>query len=151
VPDVVLAIMVADCLPVLIANAAGTVIAAAHAGWRGLAAGVLEAVVEAMDVPPQTLSAWLGPAISQPHFEVGDEVLQVFAATDPAARAAFERNARGRWQCDLPRLARQRLHALGIGAVSDSGVCTHARATDCFSFRRDGRTGRMAALLWLSP
>lgn len=150
-PGVVLAILVADCLPVLFADRAGNVIAAAHAGWRGLAAGVLEAAVQAMGVPPQTVTAWLGPAISQAHFEVGDEVLQAFAAADPGAPASFTRNDRGRWQCDLPRLARRRLEALGIAAISDCGLCTYARAEDCFSFRRDGRTGRLAALLWLAP
>lgn len=150
-PGVVLAILVADCLPVLFADRDGTVVAAAHAGWRGLAAGVLEATVHAMGVPPHTVCAWLGPAISQPHFEVGDDVLQAFTAADPGASAAFARNARGRWQGDLPRLARRRLQALGISDIGDCGLCTYQRAADCFSYRRDGRTGRMAALIWLGP
>jgi len=149
-PGVVLAVMVADCLPVLFADRAGTVVAVAHAGWRGLAAGVLEAAVNAMGVPAETLVAWLGPAISQRHFEVGDDVLEAFAVGDPGAGAAFVRNARGRWQCDLPHLAHRRLLSLGIEAVSDCGMCTFERTSDCYSFRRDGRTGRMAALLWLA-
>ena len=150
-PGTVLAILVADCLPVLLADRHGEVIGAAHAGWRGLAAGVLEATVAAMAAPPASLTAWLGPAISQSHFEVGDEVRAAFIAHDPAHATAFVRNARARWQCDLPALARARLQALGIGAIADCGVCTFAEAERCYSYRRDGRTGRMAALLWLRP
>ncbi len=150
-PDVVLAIMVADCLPVLLTDRRGEVIAAAHAGWRGLAGGVLEATIAAMDAPPAALSAWLGPAISQSHFEVGEEVRQVFVDHDPASAAEFRRNDRGRFQCDLPALARRRLQALGVGTVVDCGLCTFERAAECYSYRRDGRTGRMAALLWLRP
>ncbi len=150
-PGVVLTVMVADCLPVLLAERSGTVIAVAHAGWRGLAAGVLEAAVGAMGVDPGTVTAWLGPAISQPHFEVGEEVLQALAAADAGASVAFERNASGRWQCDLPQLARRRLQALGIGSMVDCGLCTFERRADFYSFRRDGRTGRMAALVWLEP
>ena len=150
-PGVVLAILVADCLPVLFCDRAGTVIAAAHAGWRGLAAGVLEETVRAMGVPPGSVIAWLGPAISQAHFEVGDEVRSAFVAQDETNAASFRRNERSRWQCDLPGLARRRLRALGIDSVTDSAVCTFARAAECFSYRRDGRTGRMAALLWLRP
>jgi hypothetical protein len=147
----VLAILVADCLPVLLADRRGDVIGAAHAGWRGLAAGVLEATVAAMAAPAATLSAWLGPAITQPHFEVGEEVRAVFVAHDPAADECFVRNARGRWQCDLPALARARLQGLGVSSIVDSGLCTVADAQHCYSYRRDGRTGRMAALLWLQP
>lgn len=147
--DVVLAIMVADCLPVLLADRRGEVIAAAHAGWRGLAAGVLPATLAAMGAPAGDLSAWLGPAIRQAHFEVGEEVRQAFVDADADSAADFRRNERGRWQCDLPGLARRQLRALGVRAVSDCGLCTYERAQQCFSFRRDGRTGRMAALLWL--
>lgn len=150
-PGVVLAVMVADCLPVLLAERSGTVIAVAHAGWRGLAAGVIEAAVAAMGVDTSTVTAWLGPAISQPNFEVGEEVLQSLVAADAGASVAFERNASGRWQCDLPQLARRRLQALGVGAMVDCGLCTFERQADFYSFRRDGRTGRMAALVWLEP
>jgi YfiH family protein len=145
---VVLAILVADCLPVLLASSDGAVIAAAHAGWRGLAGGVLEATVAAMGVMPGKLCAWLGPAIGPRAFEVGAEVRSAFVAADAAAAAAFVANARGRWQCDLALLARQRLAGLGVAQVSAAGLCTHDDAARCFSFRRDGQGGRMAALIW---
>lgn len=149
-----LAIMVADCLPVLLAAGDGAVIGAAHAGWRGLAAGVIENTLAAMDCDNDQLHAWLGPCIRQANFEVGAEVRDAFvAASAPAdrdaTRAAFVANARGRWQCDLPALARLRLQRLGVRSISDCGLCTHADLARCFSHRRDGQTGRMAALLWL--
>jgi hypothetical protein len=144
----VCAIQVADCMPVLFASADGAVIGAAHAGWRGLSGGVLEAVVRAMSVPPERLLAWLGPAIGQAHFEVGEEVRAAFLAADSQAAAAFTANPRGRWQCDLYGLARRRLAALGVGAIYGGGWCTYADAGRFFSYRRDGRCGRMAALIW---
>ena len=146
--DRVLAIQVADCMPVLFASDDGAVIAAAHAGWRGLAAGVLEAATAAMNVEPGTLHVWLGPAISAEHFEVGDDVRAEFMAHDECAALAFQRNARGRWQCDLTLLARQRLAAMGISQISVANLCTYEQDDQCFSYRRDGRTGRMAALIW---
>ncbi len=148
-PGKVLSILVADCMPVLLASWDGQVIGAAHAGWRGLAAGVLEATIGAMAVPPAGLCAWLGPAIGPLHFEVGAEVREAFIAGHPAAAAAFSANARGRWQCDLALLARQRLIAAGLMRIAGAGVCTYADAARCYSYRRDGQTGRMAALLWL--
>jgi YfiH family protein len=144
----VLAIQVADCLPVLFASRDGTVIAAAHAGWRGLAAGVLEATVAAMRIAPRELIAWVGPAIGAPHFEVGEEVRAAFLAQDPSAAEAFVQNARARWQCDLLQLARRRLAALGLGPAHAANLCTYAASERCFSYRRDGRTGRMAAIIW---
>jgi polyphenol oxidase len=144
----VCAIQVADCMPVLFASADGAVIGAAHAGWRGLAGGVLEAVVRAMRAPPEALSAWLGPAIGQGHFEVGEEVRAAFLAHDPEAAAAFVANPRGRWQCDLHGLARRRLATLGVRLVHGGSWCTHADPARFFSYRRDGRCGRMAALIW---
>lgn len=144
---VVLAVQGADCLPVLLASA-GPVLGAAHAGWRGLAAGVIEATVGAMQVPPSQLVAWLGPCIGPAHFEVGDEVRAAFLAVDSAAAAAFEANAQGRWQCDLLQLARARLRALGITQVAGGEWCTAADPVRFFSHRRDQRTGRMAALIW---
>jgi polyphenol oxidase len=153
----VLAIQVADCMPVLLASESGEVVAAAHAGWRGLAGGVLESTVKQMQVPPHALHAWLGPTISQSHFEVGEEVRATFLSTaeSEAVRtdiaAAFVVNARGRWQCDLTLLARQQLTRLGLRSVSDSAICTFSDAARCFSYRRDGQTGRMAALVWLQP
>ena len=144
----VLAILVADCMPVLFASADGAVLGAAHAGWRGLSAGVLEATVRAMRVDPAGIHAWLGPAISTAHFEVGADVRDAFIAHDARAEKAFAANARGRWQCDLQWLARARLAALGVTRVAAANVCTFAEPARCFSYRRDGRTGRMAALIW---
>lgn len=145
---VVLAIQVADCLPVLFASDDGGVLGAAHAGWRGLAGGVLEATLEAMRVPPEGVVAWLGPCIGPAHFEVGDEVRAAFLAGQPTASAAFARNPRGRWQCDLLQLARQRLAACGLTRISGGEWCTAADPVRFFSHRREQRTGRMAALLW---
>jgi YfiH family protein len=135
-------------MPVLFAARDGSAVGAAHAGWRGLASGVLEATVKAMAIPPAHLIAWMGPTISQPHFEVGDEVRAAFLSHDPAASTAFEQNARGRWQCDLYRLARRRLEVLGLHSVHGAGWCTFADADHFFSYRRDGQCGRMAALIW---
>jgi len=151
VPERALAILVADCMPILLASDTGEVIAAAHAGWRGLAAGILEATVAAMRCDPARLCAWLGPAIGAAHFEVGGEVRSAFLAADTRAAAAFSPNARGRWQCDLGLLARQRLQRLGVAAISGGEYCTFADAARFYSYRRDGLTGRMAALLWLQP
>jgi polyphenol oxidase len=142
-------VQVADCMPVLLAARDASVVAAAHAGWRGLAAGVLEATVRTLAVPAAQLVAWLGPAIGPAHFEVGEEVRAAFLAHDAEAAAAFRANPRGRWQCDLAALARARLRALGVGSVAGGNWCTYADAQRFFSYRRDGRTGRSAALIWL--
>lgn len=141
-------VMVADCLPVLFASRDGAVIGAAHAGWRGLAAGVLECTVAAMGVPGAQLMAWLGPAISRRHFEVGEEVRAAFVAADPGAAACFAANERGRWQADLAGLARGRLGALGVTDISGGEWCTFADRQRFYSHRRDGKGGRMAALIW---
>jgi polyphenol oxidase len=153
-PGRVCAIQVADCIPVLLAARNGSAVGAAHAGWRGLANGVLQASVErlrTLGVEPSELMAWLGPGIGPSHFEVGDEVRAAFvgdSAGDPGASSAFVRNARGRWQCDLAALARRRLQALGIREIYGGALCTYADADRFFSYRRDGRCGRMAALIW---
>jgi polyphenol oxidase len=144
------AVQVADCLPVLFAAKNSSAVAAAHCGWRGLANGVLEAAVRALGVNPRELCAWLGPAIGPLAFEVGDEVRASFLAQDERATRAFVANPRGRWQCDLYQLARQRLAALGVHAVFGGGLCTYSDPLRFFSFRRDGRCGRMAALVWLA-
>ncbi len=144
----VCAIMVADCLPVLFASRDGSRIGAAHAGWRGLAAGVLEKTVAALGVPGPQISAWLGPAISREHFEVGDEVREAFVAQDAGAASAFTKNPRGKWQADLVALARRRLETVGVTDVSGGEWCTAADRERFFSHRRDGRGGRMAALIW---
>ena len=146
----VCAVQVADCLPVLFAAQDGSAVAAAHAGWRGLAAGVLEATVAEFDVDPSRLLVWLGPAIGREHFEVGDEVRAAFVARDPEASRAFVANARRRWQCDLLALARRRLSALGVTQMFGGRWCTFADPARFFSYRRDGQCGRMAALLWLT-
>jgi YfiH family protein len=127
----------------------GSAVGAAHAGWRGLAGGVLEQTIAKLSVPPAQLVAWLGPAISQVNFEVGDDVRAAFTKDDAGAAVAFEANSRGRWQCDLYALARRRLATLGVGDVSGGGWCTFAETSRFFSFRRDGRCGRMAALIWM--
>lgn len=141
-------IMVADCLPVLFASRDGQTIGAAHAGWRGLASGVLENTVRAMGVSPDDLTAWLGPAISREHFEVGEDVRESFVKADARAASLFAPNSRGRWQADLPGLARQRLAALGVNDVSGGNWCTFADRKRFFSHRRDGKGGRLAALIW---
>ena len=141
-------IMVADCLPVLFASRDGLRIGAAHAGWRGLAAGVLERTVGALGVPAGELTAWLGPAILQSNFEVGDEVREAFVRADAGAAAYFAANSRGRWQADLVGLARRRLAALGVPEVAGGRWCTCADRQRFFSHRRDGRGGRIAALIW---
>ena len=146
----VCAIQVADCVPVLFAARDGCAVAAAHAGWRGLAAGVLEATLARLAVAPAGLIAWLGPAIGAAHFEVGGEVRAAFLAHDAAAAAAFTVNTRGRWQCDLTALVRRRLSAAGVTAVFGGGRCTYSDPLRFFSYRRAGRCGRMAALIWLA-
>jgi YfiH family protein len=147
-PGRVCVVMVADCLPVLFASRDGKHLAAAHAGWRGLASGVLEQTVKALGVPGEELTAWLGPAISQAHFEVGDEVRETFLKSDRAANSRFKMNARGRWQADLFGLARLRLASMGVTNVRGGGVCTYADRERYYSHRRDGKGGRMAALIW---
>jgi len=146
---VVCVVQVADCLPVLLADRAGTVVAVAHAGWRGLAGGVIERTIEAMRAPARELVAWLGPAIGQDAFEVGGEVYETFVGPDAGAAAAFRTGAPGKWHADLYALARRRLAAAGVAEVSGGGWCTHAEETRFFSYRRSRVTGRMAALVWL--
>lgn len=148
-PGRVCAILTADCLPILLAADSGDLVAAVHAGWRGLAGGVIEATVRALGVAPAKLLAWLGPAIGPGHFEVGAEVRGVLLRGDPGAEAAFAPNARGRFMADLPELARRRLASLGVGRIYGGGHCTYAEGALYFSHRRDGLTGRQATLIWL--
>jgi YfiH family protein len=148
-PGQVCAILTADCLPVLLATQSGDRVGAAHAGWRGLAAGVIEATVGALACPGETLLAWLGPAIGPEHFEVGGEVREELLRADPSAEGAFEPNSRGRYMADLYALARRRLRRLGVERVHGGGECTYAAADKYFSHRRDGITGRQATLVWL--
>jgi YfiH family protein len=150
-PGRVLAVLTADCLPVVLASRDGGRLGVAHAGWRGLAGGVLEATVAALGVQGDDLVAWLGPAIAQAAFEVGDEVRSAFVDRDPATATAFVANARGRWQADLYALARRRLGRLGVVDIVGGDECTYARADAWFSFRRDRDCGRMATVAWLAP
>jgi hypothetical protein len=147
--DAVCVVMTADCLPVLLCDHQGTVVGAAHAGWKGLAAGVIEATVQAMDVAPQNLMAWLGPAISQPAFEVGAEVRAVFVDADPQATAAFIPGQNGKWLADIYALAYLRLNALGITHIYGGNFCTYRERERFFSYRRDGVTGRMGTFIWI--
>lgn len=149
-PGAVCVVLTADCLPVLFCDRAGTRVGAAHAGWRGLVGGVLAETIKALRVPASELLAWLGPAIEQDAFEVGPEVLDQFVARDPNNAGAFQPNARGRWQADLYRLARNELARLGVTSVHGGGFECFADSERFFSYRRDPRTGRMATLVWLA-
>ena len=156
-PGEVCVVLTADCLPVLFCDRAGSVVAAAHAGWRGLAAGVLEETVAAMRVPPEAILAWLGAAIGPDVFEVGEEVRQAFVERHPLAAVAFRPAMPGtldaapkKWLADIYALARIRLAAAGVGEVHGGGLCTVSDPTRFYSYRRDGVTGRMASLIWLS-
>ena len=147
-PGTVCAIMTADCLPVLFCSQDGREVAAAHAGWRGLCAGVLENTLAQFRSPPDQIHAWLGPAIGPDAFEVGAEVRQAFVAQDARTRAAF-RPTTDRFYADIWMLARMRLQAAGVHSISADTRCTYTQRDDFFSFRRDGITGRMATLIWL--
>ncbi|MFO1423013.1 MAG: peptidoglycan editing factor PgeF [Candidatus Competibacteraceae bacterium] len=142
-------VMTADCLPILLCDRAGTVVAAAHAGWRGLAEGVIAATVAQLNVPPMELLAWLGPAIGPDAFEVGDEVRAVFLELDGGNVACFRPSPAGRWLADIYELARRQLRGLGVSAVYGGEFCTFGEPERFFSYRRESRTGRMATLIWL--
>lgn len=150
-PGIACTAMTADCLPALFCDRAGTRVAAAHAGWRGLAGGVLEATVKALDVAPQELLVWLGPAIGPTAFEVGGEVREAFVQQHAEAAAAFVPSANaGKFMADIYQLARIRLAAIGVTAVSGGGLCTY-NDPRFYSYRRSARTGRFASLIWLQP
>jgi YfiH family protein len=145
----VCAVQAADCLPVLFADDAGTVVGAAHAGWRGLAAGVLEATLDEMKVPGARVLAWLGPAIGPAHYEVDAVVRDAFLARDAGAAAAFAANRPGHWLLDLYAVARRRLAARGVTRVSGGGLCTYSDAARFPSWRRERSRERIAAYVWL--
>ena len=150
-PGEVCAVLTADCLPVLFCNRVGRRVAAAHAGWRGLSAGVLEATVDAMGGEPGDVLAWMGPAIGPRAYEVGGEVRHAFVSHASEAAQAFKPGkAPGKWWCDLYLLARQRLAAVGVKSVDGGDFCTYTDERRFFSFRRDGQCGRMATLIWLA-
>ena len=150
-PGVVLAILTADCLPVLFTTKDGREVGAAHAGWRGLAAGVLEATVAAMHAAPDRLLAWLGPAAGPQKYEVGVEVYDAFVALDWGAGSAFASTRPHHWNVDLYALARRRLEKAGLRAsdIHGGALCTIADPQSFYSHRRDQRTGRMASLVWI--
>lgn len=155
VPGHVCAVLTADCLPVLLADRHGTVVAAAHAGWRGLAAGVLEAAVGSMQTQTAEVLAWLGPAIGPRAFEVGADVHAAFCDRDPGARASFAAIRAGKWHADLYALARRVLVRAGVdaGAIHGGGRCTYSETAAFHSYRRGGSDveARMATLIWLAP
>jgi len=147
---VVLAILTADCLPVLLCADDGTEVAAVHAGWRGLSAGVIESCLGAMQTPPEKILAWLGPAIGPLSYEVGDEVRAAFVAADASAADAFRPTRPGHWLCDLYTLAHLRLHGCGVTQLYGGGFDTVADAR-FYSYRRDaGASGRFASLIWIN-
>jgi len=151
-PNVVCVTMTADCLPVLLCDKKGSVVAAVHAGWRGLCDGVIEAAVAKMQVPASEILVWLGPAIGPNAFEVGDDVREQFIAKNSQAELAFKRYG-DKWLCNMYLIARQRLNALGVtevyGASVNEDFCTYTDEARFFSFRRDNVTGRMASMIWL--
>jgi len=149
-PGRVCVVLTADCLPLLLCNRGGTRVATVHAGWRGLAAGVIEAAVACFSDPPETLVAWMGPAIGPSAFEVGRDVRDAFVRPDPGSASAFL-PAGKRWLADIYRLARRRLARLGIGFIAGGNYCTVTDPRRFFSYRRDAVTGRMATLIWIDP
>lgn len=144
-------VMTADCLPVLLCSRRGNAVAAAHAGWRGLLAGVLEQTVARFGGAADDVLAWLGPAIGPQAFEVGEDVRSAYVDEDPAAARHFVANRPGHWLADIYALARMRLSRAGVVAVYGGGYCTYSDPQRFFSYRRDGVTGRMASLIWLQP
>jgi len=149
IPEQVCVVMTADCLPVLFCDKKGTRVAAAHAGWRGLANGVLEATLQSLEVPAQDILVWLGPAIGPQAFEVGNEVWTIFTDFLPEATEAFKPSREDHWLADLYLLARQRLAHQGVTAIYGGDYCTYTEKAFFYSYRRDKVTGRMATLIWL--
>lgn len=149
--NVVLAVRVADCMPVLFAARDGSVVAVAHAGWRGMAASVLERTLDAMGTNPADVVAWLGPAIGATAFEVGADVYDAFTRDDDEARPAFAVKSPGKWLADLEALARMRLARVGVRSIHGGGMCTFSDPARFFSYRRDRQGGRMAAFIWRAP
>lgn len=149
-PGIALTVCTADCLPVLLGDLAGTVVGVAHAGWRGLAAGVLDATVAALGVPGQEIAAWIGPGIGPKAFEVGADVRDAYCDPDPGCAAHFTPLRERKWLADLAGLARRRLSAVGVTRVDGGDWCTHTDSVRFLSYRRDGSSGRMALVAWLA-
>ena len=148
-PNVPITVRTADCLPVLFGDREGTVVGVAHAGWRGLAGGVLEAAIAMLGVPPRDIAAWMGPGIGPARFEVGRDVFDAYCAGDPSSEAHFAPLREGKWLADLPGLARQRLARAGVTRVDGGTWCTYTDAQRFHSYRREKGTGRMALVAWL--
>lgn len=148
--DLPLVVLTADCLPILITNKNGSMVAAIHAGWKGLANGIVSNSIQALPENPENLTAWIGPAISQHHFEVGDDVYLRFQEKPFVTADFFQAGGQGKWFADLPGLAKRELIELGVAEVSLSGNCSYGEEKLFYSYRRDGRTGRMASLIWLN-
>ena len=148
-PGRVATVLTADCMPLFVADMKGGRVGVAHAGWRGMAAGVIENVVAALGVPPANVTAWMGPAIGPDAFEVGPEVKEAFERFDPAATAAFAPHAPGKFMADLYLLARQRLARVGVREIHGGGFCTYRDAERFFSYRRVRKSGRMGAFIWI--
>ncbi len=152
--NIVCVVQTADCLPLLITNNEGTMVAAIHVGWRGLLNGVIENTLHKMNLPGHEILVWLGPAISQNHFEVGSEVRDSFCEKHDEAKKAFKSASNQKWLADIYMLAKIRLHAYGVSQIYGASVtedyCTYAHHKNYFSYRRDGETGRMASLIWIA-
>ncbi len=148
-PGDVCAVMTADCLPLLVTNRSGSCVAAVHAGWRGLADGVVEAAVRRFPDAPAELLVWMGPAIGPDAFEVGDEVREMFLRQNTLDEAAFRPSGAGHWMADIYQLAKRRLDRIGVGYIGGGGLCTYTDSDRFFSYRRDGVTGRMVSLIWM--
>ncbi|MDX1352597.1 MAG: peptidoglycan editing factor PgeF [Thiomicrorhabdus sp.] len=150
-PNTVLAVMTADCLPILLTDEAGTCVAAIHAGWKGLANNVVSETLQAMPVQNNKLMAWIGPAISQKHFEVGQDVFDAFVTNSPENASFFvvKETESNKYFADLPGLVTAQLNALGVEKVYKSDLCSFEDEEHFYSYRRDGKTGRMASLIWI--
>ncbi|MBT8434825.1 MAG: peptidoglycan editing factor PgeF [Gammaproteobacteria bacterium] len=148
-PGVVAVVMTADCLPILLCNRDGSEVAAVHAGWRGLQAGVIQRTLAGMESRGEQLQAWIGPGISQQNFEVGAEVRTAFIESTPDAESFFDENRKGHWLCDLAGLAERVLKRQGLVDVYRDHGCSYRDADRFFSYRRNATTGRMASLIWI--
>ena len=144
-------VLTADCMPLFLADEKGTRVGVAHAGWRGMAGGVIENVVAAFGVPPSSLMAWMGPTIGPQAFEVGPEVREAFMKADAAAESAFRAHTPGKFMADLYALARQRLARAGVTRVGGGRFCTYTDTARFFSYRREQKSGRMGAFIWIEP
>lgn len=147
--NIVCAVMTADCLPVLITDKQGSCVAAIHAGWRGLCAGIIETTVKKLSIEPESVLIWLGPAIGPSVYEIGEEVYDAFIEADREAKKAFTATSEGHWLFDIYHLAKLRLNSIGVTAIYGGEHCTFSEREKFFSYRRDNVTGRMASMIWI--